>query len=87
MLITLFSYTAIMKKQNKKSKWFIKVRSSYLPNSGAGWLTYIPFIAYLTAVPFIAYTSTDSLPLTILITVPNWVAATIIMTYVATVKS
>ena len=76
-----------MKKKQKKSKWFIKVRGSYLPNNGAGWLTYIPFIAYLLMVPVIAFNSTDNIPLVVLITVPNWVAAAVIMTYIASIRS
>lgn len=76
-----------MKKKHKKDKWFIKVRSSYLPNSRAGWLTYIPFLAFLLIVPLIAFANTDNIPLAILITIPNWVAAAIVMTYVASNKS
>lgn len=75
------------KKQKKFNKWFIKVRSSYLPNTGAGWLTYIPFIAYLVAVPLIAVANIDNVLVALLITVPNWVAAAIVMTYVASIKS
>lgn len=76
-----------MMKKQKKAKWFVSIRGSYLPNSGAGWLTYIPFLAFLIAVPILAFSSTDSFALAVLLTVPNWVAAAIVMTYVASRRS
>jgi hypothetical protein len=74
-------------KTKKKSKWFKKIRGSYIPCSTAGWVTYIPFVAYLLAVPYIAVVNTDNLLIAGLLTIPNWVAATVVMTYIATQKS
>ena len=39
-----------MASKRHRNKWFIKVRGSYLPNNGKGWLTYIPYLAYLVGV-------------------------------------
>ena len=84
----LLVYNQDMKKKTKKSnKWFIKVRGSYLPNSRAGWLTYIPFITYLIFVPVVAFQNSENQINAILLTIPNWIAAAIVMTYVATKKS
>ena len=80
------------KQKNKHSKtkpnaWFIPVRGSYLPNSFAGWITYIPYIAYIIATYIIAINETESLGLAILYIVPNQVTATVVLTYVASKKS
>lgn len=70
-----------------KSKWFIKIRWSYLPNSGAGWLTYIPYLAYLIIVPILVYRDSSSWTLTVFITLPNWVAASVVMSWLASHES
>lgn len=80
------------KKQQKPTKikagaWFIRVRGSYLPASLAGWLTYIPFIAYLVGTLIIAWQNVPSHSQAILFIVPNWIAATVVMTWVASRKS
>lgn len=76
------------KKAKPKNKaWFISVRGSYLPNSTAGWLTYIPYIAYILAVFYIAINETDSYGLAVLYIVPNLIAAIIVMTYIAAKRS
>jgi hypothetical protein len=74
-------------KKAKKNAWFIKTRGSYLPHSRAGWLTYIPYIAYLDFTAVVAYQNASSLSTGALIIVPNWVAATVILTWVAARKS
>jgi hypothetical protein len=53
----------------------------------AGWLSYIPFIAYLMLVGIIADHNTASLALAILLIVPNWVAAAVVLTWFAARKS
>lgn len=80
------------KTKNKRSKlksgaWFIPVRGSYLPASTAGWLTYIPFVAYLIFTLVIGIHDTSSVFIAIMFIVPNWVAAAIVMTYIAARKS
>jgi len=72
-----------MPKKTKKSKWFTPVRGSYLPNNWLGWLTYIPFTAYLVAALVIGCRNADNTAQAVLFIVPNWVAAAVIMTWVA----
>jgi hypothetical protein len=69
-------------KTEKNNKWFIKIRSSYLPNSALGWLTYIPFVSVIAA-----FKDTSHTLIAILIIVPNWVAAAAIMTFIASNES
>jgi hypothetical protein len=66
-----------------KDAWFIPVRGSYLPWSWQGWLTYIPFTAYLVYSLIVAFDYTGNNLQAVLWIVPNWVAAAIIMTWVA----
>lgn len=72
-----------MAKKTKKRKWFIQVRGSYLPNSPAGWLTYIPFTAFLVATLYIGWHYSYDAGLAALYVFPNWVAAAVVMTWIA----
>ncbi len=72
-----------MARKNKKSKWFIPVRGSYLPNNWLGWLTYLPFTAYLLFTLYIGWHDRASHQRAMLFIVPNWVAATVVMTWIA----
>lgn len=73
-----------MKKvKAKKGAWFVKVRGSYLPASFMGWLTYIPYISYLGFSALAVVGRTNSAAVAVLLIVPNWVAATVVMTYIA----
>jgi hypothetical protein len=67
----------------KKGAWFIPLRGSYLPWSIQGWLTYIPFTAYLIYSLVVAFDYTGNNLKAVLWIVPNWVAAAVIMTWVA----
>jgi hypothetical protein len=69
--------------KHKKGAWFVAIRGSYLPVSWQGWLTYVPFIAYLLFAMQVAKGATHSAAAAVLIIVPNWVAATIVMTWLA----
>jgi hypothetical protein len=69
--------------KRKKGAWFVAVRGSYLPVSWQGWLSYLPYIFYLVFSMEAAKYVTDSLLAAVLIIVPNWVAATIAMTWLA----
>jgi len=71
------------KSHKKSNKWFIKVRGSYLPNNGAGWLTYVPYLVYLVGVPVLAFSEHYGLVTTVLVVLPNWVAAVAVMNWVA----
>jgi hypothetical protein len=72
-----------MTKKSKNAKWFIPVRGSYLPNSWQGWLTYIPFMAYLIFVLVYGWRDTNSTAQAIMFIAPNWIAATVVLTWVA----
>jgi hypothetical protein len=72
-----------MPKKSKEGKWFIPVRGSYLPNNWLGWLTYVPFTAYLVSAFIFGCRYTDTTVQAILFIVPNWVAAAVVMTWVA----
>lgn len=72
-----------MARKNKKSKWFIPVRGSYLPNNLLGWLTYLPFTAYLLFVLYVGWHDIDSRLQAVLFILPNWVASAVIMTWIA----
>lgn len=72
-----------MAKKSKKDKWFIPVRGSYLPNNWKGWLTYLPFVAYLVFAVVFAWQATDNNAQAVLLVIPNWIAATAIMTWLA----
>lgn len=68
---------------SKKKPWFIKKRGSYLPCSWQGWLTYIPFAGYLIGSFFVANHRVDSISDLLYVLVPQWVAAAVILTWVA----
>ncbi len=81
-----------MPKKLRKPKahadaWFVKVRGSYLPASSAGWWTYIPYLAYLIFSLFVGVHDTSNKALAVLFIVPNWVAAAVVMSYIAARKS
>lgn len=72
-----------MAKKSKTKKWFKPVRNSYLPNNTAGWLTYIPFCAYLVFALWAGWHYTQTTVKAVLYILPNWVAAAVIMTWIA----
>ncbi len=75
------------KNKLKKGIWFKRVRGSYLPVSWQGWLTYIPFVAYLLFSFTVGCRDTQSYTLAALFIAPNWIAALVVMTWVAGRKS
>ncbi len=74
-------------KKVKRDIWFKKVRGSYLPASWQGWLTYVPFILYLVAVLIVAFNTQDTFFGYLMVVFPQFVAATVVMTYVASKTS
>lgn len=72
-----------MAKNPKKDKWFKPVRGSYLPNNWKGWLTYLPFVAYLAFSVVFAWQYASNNGQAVLLIVPNWIAATAVITWVA----
>lgn len=70
-------------RKAKKPVWFVPVRGSYLPASWQGWLTYLPFAAYLVFALVVGWRGTSSAAMAVLYIVPNWVAATAVMTWLA----
>lgn len=74
-----------MSKNNQK--WFKKVRSSYVPQSWQGWLSYLPYLLYLIFVYAYVMYSFGYTFFSILLIVPNWLAAFGVMTWLASKKS
>jgi len=78
------------KKRYKKAKpgaWFVAVRGSYLPASTLGWWSYVPFLAYLIFTFYYGVKDTSKVSVAILYIIPNWVAAAVVMTFLASKKS
>ena len=71
----------------KKGAWFVKVRGSYLPVSWQGWLTYIPFTIFLVTVLVAAVRTQHSVSDALYMIFPEWVAAAVVMTWLAARKS
>jgi hypothetical protein len=72
-----------MVKKTKSQKWFVPVRGSYLPSNWRGWLTYLPFVAYLAFSAVYAWQAANNWLQAVLFIVPNWIAATLVMTWLA----
>ena len=72
-----------MARKTKKDKWFVPVRGSYLPNNWLGWLTYLPFTAYLVFALIIGWRNSNTVAEALLFIIPNWIAATVVMTWIA----
>jgi hypothetical protein len=73
--------------KKKSSKWFIKVRGSYLPNSWQAWALYVPFVGFLLTVLFAAVRTQDSVSYMFYMIFPQWVAAAVVMTWIAAQRS
>jgi hypothetical protein len=73
--------------KHQKNVWFTHVRGSYLPASWQGWLTYVPYVAYLIFTITIGWRDIHSRAVAVLYVVPNWIAATGLMTWIAYHKS
>jgi hypothetical protein len=72
-----------MAKKTKKQRWFIPVRGSYLPSNWKGWLTYLPFTAYLVFTMIYGWRTAGTAAEAVLFIVPNWIAAAVMMTWLA----
>lgn len=77
----------ISKKVHNSPKWFVKVRGSYLPNSWQGWLTYIPFVAYLVSVMMSVSDQDLSWFNKFMMIFVQFIAAAIVMTWIASKHS
>ena len=71
----------------KIGAWFHKVRGSYLPGSWQGWLTYIPFTAFLIWTLMWAIDTETSVAKVLFMVFPMWIAAAVVMTWLAASKS
>lgn len=80
-----------MKRQKlpklKKGAWFYKIRGSYLPATWQGWMTYIPFVGFLLWSWTIAMETQETLAEVALVVFPAWIAAAVVMTWLASKKS
>lgn len=75
------------KKINKSGKWFKPVRGSYLPISWQGWILYVPFVIFLITVMNGAIMNAHSISDAFYMMFPQWVAAIVVMTWIAKQKS
>jgi hypothetical protein len=71
----------------KSTKWFKKVRGSYIPNSWQGWLCYVPYVGYMVLSYIYVMSVLGYNLLSLFIIIPNWVAAAAVMTWLASSKS
>lgn len=72
----------------KKAKpWFYAVRGSYLPKAWQGWVAYLPFTVFLVTVMQSAIRNQHSLSDVFYAIFPQWIAAAVVMTWVAKLKS
>lgn len=75
------------KPKLKKGAWFYKVRGSYLPVTWQAWLLYIPYVGFLVSALAMSVRTQNSLTRILFMTFPQWVAAAVVMTWIATRKS
>lgn len=74
-------------KKPAKKVWFVKTRGSYLPKSWQGILIYFCYVSYLLIVLIDAINMRDNWVRTIIFIFPQWVAAILAITYIASKKS
>lgn len=74
-------------KKTKTKPWFKKIRGSYIPNSWPGWLTYVPFSLFLVIVLVAGVRTQHSVSDVFYMIFPQWVAAAVVMTWIAARKS
>lgn len=67
----------------RKHPWFKAIRGSYIPVSGKGWLTYIPFVGYLVFSFFVVKDHSSSNLLTCFEVLAQWGFAGFVMTWIA----
>jgi hypothetical protein len=71
----------------KPAPWFKKVRGSYLPCRWQGWLLYVPFLVFLLTVLVAALRTQHSASDVFYMIFPQWIAAAVVMTWIASHKS
>ncbi len=80
-----------MKKQKlpklSRGAWFYKIRGSYLPATWQAWLLYIPFTALLVWSGVYALETRATLTEAALLVFPVWIAAAVVMSWVASKKA
>ncbi|MEI7632173.1 MAG: hypothetical protein WCJ60_02525 [bacterium] len=74
-------------KSSKNKAWFVSVRGSYLPNSWQGWLLYVPFVAFLLSAMSYSMDNKHSTSDVVYAIFPQWVAAAVVMTWIAKSKT
>ena len=70
-------------KLTKNKQWFIKTRGSYLPNTWQAILIYTIYLAYLIWVLIYVLMSDYGFWLATFIVVPNWLAACLAISWIA----
>lgn len=74
-------------KKAKKGAWFYKVRGSYLPKSWQGISLYLMYVAFVVGVFVYAYGQGDDIWSIVFMVFPQWIAAVVVMHYIASLKS
>ena len=72
-----------MAKKGKQKAWFVKTRGSFLPRTWQGILIYLCYVAYLIFALVEAINTQSSVARAILFIVPQWVAAIVVVTWLA----
>ena len=67
--------------------WFKPLRHSYIPINYIGALTYVPYVAYLLFSLYEPLKYLHPQALALLVVIPNWLAASAILTKLAKYKS
>ncbi len=76
-------YNGYMKQPNKNSAWFIKKRGSYLPANRRGLAMYLTYLAYIVALPVAWFMHGHDLWTLVVVVVPLWVVAAVLVQYIA----
>lgn len=75
------------KSKIKQNTWFYSVRGSYLPRSWQAWGLYVPYAFVLISSAVWAHTGNPSIQDQVFKVFPVWVAAAVVMTWIAKSKS
>ena len=73
--------------KNKRAKWFRAVRGSYLPATWQGIALYLVFVVFLMASLITAFRTQETAQDGVYFVFPQWICATVVITWIANRKS
>ena len=79
--------TVKSRKTYSKNQWFYGVRGSYLPRTWQAWGLYVPYAFVLIRSAVWAHTGNPAIQDELFKVFPVWVAAGVVMTWIAKSKS